>query len=310
MDPKGGSELQLAFLNKHVKKDLLDKFSITLSVPESKPLDKNKINILWLKNSYNQPNLMPWFSDKKNHDKYDWYVFNSHWSYEKFRMAYDVPTKRCVVIKNGLGPVKLKTNFYKKGDKLRILYHSTPWRGLNVLLGAMQLVKSNVELDVYSSTQIYGDHFKKEFDHEYADLYKQAEDLPNVNYMGYQDHQYLVDNLPTYDALVYPSIFEETFCNAAVEALACGLFMVCTNYGALFETCGEFPVYVPYEDDYEKLSRQFAFAIDEIPNQLAQPACIDQLKFQQKYFNYFYTWEKKKMDWINFLTGVSNARTK
>ena len=66
----------------------------------------------------------------------------------------------------------------------------------------MQLVKSNVELDVYSSTQIYGDHFK-EFDHEYADLYKQAEDLPNVNYMGYQDHQYLIDNLPTYDALVY-----------------------------------------------------------------------------------------------------------
>ena len=310
MDPKGGSELQLDFLRSHVDKELLDKFNITLSVPESKPLSKDKINILWLKNSYNQPNLMPWFQEKSNHKKYDWYVFNSHWSYEKFRMAFDIPTDRAVVIKNGLGKINLKKDFYKKGDKLKLLYHSTPWRGLNVLLGAMQLVKTNVELDVFSSTQIYGDEFKKQFDHEYADLYKQAEDLPNVNYIGYQDHSYLTDCLHKYDAFVFPSIFEETFCNAAVESLATGLFVVTTNYGALFETCGEFPVYVPYEDDHEKLSRQFAFAIDAIPSQLIQPPCIDQLKFQQKYFNYFYSWEKKKMDWINFLTGVSNARTK
>ena len=30
--------------------------------------------------------LHPWFQDKSNHDKYDWYVFNSNWNFEKFRM--------------------------------------------------------------------------------------------------------------------------------------------------------------------------------------------------------------------------------
>ncbi len=43
-----------------------------------------------------------------------------------------------------------------------MIYHSTPWRGLNVLLGAMQLVKNkDITLDVYSSTKIYGDEFKE-----------------------------------------------------------------------------------------------------------------------------------------------------
>jgi hypothetical protein len=52
-------------------------------------------------------------------------------------------------------------NLYKKGDPIKLIYHSTPWRGLNVLLAAMQMIKNPlITLDVYSSTQIYGDQFK------------------------------------------------------------------------------------------------------------------------------------------------------
>ena len=36
--------------------------------------------------------------------------------------------------------------------------------------------------------------------------------------------QYILDNLHTYDAFVYPNIWEETFCISALEALACGLY--------------------------------------------------------------------------------------
>ena len=65
-------------------------------------------------------------------------------------MMFNIPTDRSVVIKNGLKNIIKKEQFYKQGDKLRLIYHSTPWRGLNVLLGAMQLVNINCELDVYS----------------------------------------------------------------------------------------------------------------------------------------------------------------
>ena len=51
----------------------------------------------------------------------------------------------------------------KKGQPIRIIHQNTPWRGLSVLLGAMQLVKNPlITLDVYSSTEVYGKNF---YDH-------------------------------------------------------------------------------------------------------------------------------------------------
>ena len=310
MSPKGGTEIQHEFLEKHLDKDLLNKFRICTSVPEKIPLSQYKINILWQKNSYDQPNLVPWFKNKDNHKKYDYYVFNSHWNYEKFRMAFDIPTEKCTVIKNGIPKLTLKT-FEKKSEKIKLIFHPTPWRGLNVLLGAMQLVKNkNIELDVYSSTQIYGDDFKKMHDDQYKDLYKQAEELPNVNYIGYKPHSYVLEHLHEYDAFVFPSIWEETFCTSALESMAVGLYTIVTDLGALFETCAEFPVYVPFEKDYKILCKQFAYAIDAIPEQLSQDGCIDHLKFQQKYFNHFYSWDKIAYNWENFLKGILDARSK
>jgi hypothetical protein len=77
MNPLGGTELQYALLHKYVDNTLLKNFQITTSVPEKIPLAKNKINILWEQNSYDQSNIVPWMKDKANHLKYDWYVFNS-----------------------------------------------------------------------------------------------------------------------------------------------------------------------------------------------------------------------------------------
>ena len=142
MNPRGGTELQLEFLQKHIDKSLLDKFQICTSVPGKVPFDPSKINILWQKNSYDQANLVDWFKDKTKHNAYDWYVFNSHWNYEQFRFFYNIPTHKCVVIKNGIPKLKLKETFYKEGNPIKLIFHPTPWRGLNVLLAAMQLVKN------------------------------------------------------------------------------------------------------------------------------------------------------------------------
>jgi hypothetical protein len=72
--PRGGTELQLEYLYRHVDNKLLDGVQITTSVPEKIPLSKDKPNILWQKNSWDQPNIYPWFKNKDNYKKYDWYV--------------------------------------------------------------------------------------------------------------------------------------------------------------------------------------------------------------------------------------------
>ena len=86
MNPIGGTEIQYNKLYKYVDNKLLKEVQITTSIPDKEPAAKDKINILWQQNSYDQPNIHPWFKEPKNYDKYDWYVFNSHWCYEKFRM--------------------------------------------------------------------------------------------------------------------------------------------------------------------------------------------------------------------------------
>jgi len=311
MNPRGGTELQYEFLERHVDRKLLDQVQICTSVPGKVPLHPDKLNILWQKNSYDQPNIYPWFSDKSNHKKYDWYVFNSHWCYEKFRMIFDIPTDRSLVIKNAIDKIEPRNLNYNKDDPIKLIYTSTPWRGLNVLLAAMQLVKNkSVHLDVYSSTQVYGDNFKSKNDDQFKDLYAQAESLPNVSYVGYKPNEFIKDNLKNYHMFAYPNIWEETSCIAAIEAMAAGLYCITTDYGALFETCAEFAVYVPYEKEFVKLATTFASVIDAAAAQLHEASVKEHLQFQIDYTNKYYSWDLRKGVWNRFLQGVINARLK
>ena len=308
-NPRGGTELQFEYLRKNVDSKLLNQVQICTSVPESIPLSKDKINILWQKNSYDQPNLAPWFKDKSNHKKYDWYVFNSNWNFEKFRMMFDIPLERSLVIKNAVDTIEPTPTTYKKGDPIKIIHHCTPWRGLSVLLGAMQLVKNPlISLDVYSSTEVYGKNFHKKTDVIYKALYDQARQLPNVNYIGYKPNEYIKQHLKDYRLFVYPSIWEETFCISLIEAMAAGLYCVTTNYGALFETGAEFPMYIPYSDNYESLARKFAQGIEVAAQSLEAPGIQDHLKMQRDYVNRFYNWNVKSISWTRFLQGAINAK--
>jgi glycosyltransferase involved in cell wall biosynthesis len=150
-------------------------------------------------------------------------------------MMFDIPLERCLVIKNGVENIDAVPTIYKKGEPIKIIHHCTPWRGLSVLLGAMQLVKNPlINLDVYSSTEVYGKSFHDQTDRSISRaLYDQARQLPNVNYIGYKPNEYIKQHLKDYRLFVYPSIWEETFCISLIEAMAAGLYCVSTNYGAL-----------------------------------------------------------------------------
>jgi len=305
-NPRGGTELQLEYLNQYVEKKLLDKVQITTSVPEKIPLSKKKPNILWQKNSWDQPNILPWFKDKSNHKKYDWYVFNSHWNYENFRKYFDIPTEKCLVIKNGIANITPREIPYKEDEPLRIIHHCTPWRGLNVLLGAMQLLtKHNVQLDVYSNCEVYGEQFAKENDHNYKGLYDQAKKLSNVNYIGYKPDNYIKDHLKDYHMFAYPSIWEETSCISLIESMAAGLYCITTDLGALYETGAEYAMYIPFKKDHRLLAQTFAYAIINARNGLLQEQVQEHLQRQIQYTNIYYGWPKIAMQWSKFLKGLN-----
>ena len=60
-------------------------------------------------------------------------------------------------------------------------------------------------MDVYSSTQIYGDAFKDKNDVMYKPLYDQAKKLPNVNYIGYASNEDIMKKMSEYHIFAYPN---------------------------------------------------------------------------------------------------------
>ena len=185
----------------------------------------------------------------------------------------------------------------------------TPWRGLSVLLGAMQYVKTpNVTLDVYSSTKIYGEEFHKENEHLYKPLFDQAEYLKNVNYIGYKPHEYILERITDYQMWTHPSVFEETFGIGALEAMSSGLYLITTNFGALFETCSEWPIYVNYTNNLQALAERFAHAIDMACASLHEDYVQQHIEEQQKFAKRFYSWDKKGKEWETFLKGALDER--
>jgi hypothetical protein len=96
MNPSGGTELQMQFLEQHVDKTLLEQVQITTTVPEKIPLAKDKVNILWQHNSYDQPNLAPWFKDKSNHLNMIGMYSIVIGTFEKYRMMFDIPCEKSI----------------------------------------------------------------------------------------------------------------------------------------------------------------------------------------------------------------------
>ena len=90
--------------------------------------------------------------------------------------------------------------------------------------------------------------------------------------------------------------------------MAAGLYCITTDFGALFETGAEFPMYIPYSKDYKSLSRKFAHGIEAAAISLEDDTINDHLKFQIDYTNKYYSWDKQAISWNRFLQGALHAK--
>ena len=90
--------------------------------------------------------------------------------------------------------------------------------------------------------------------------------------------------------------------------MAAGLYCITTNYGALFETGAEFPMYIPYDNNYTALAEKFAYGIEAAAATLHEPTIHQHLEDQSKYVNTYYKWNKQATSWARFLEGAINAK--
>jgi glycosyltransferase involved in cell wall biosynthesis len=161
------------------------------------------------------------------------------------------------VIGNGIAPA-FENRFasaaaLKAAKQDRAAYTSTPFRGLAVLAKAFPLAGLETELDIYSGMAIY---HAPEAHHEA--LYEILRATPRCHMHGPVGQEELAARLEPVSFLAYPCIFAETYCIAALEAIAAGLQVISTDVGALRETTLGFAELMPLPASPEAMVAPYA----------------------------------------------------
>ena len=307
--PLGGSELQWNALFSRLPAELLANKNIIKSDCDPRWLKKDKINILWEQLSYSEPFVQN-LKDRKYVDQLDWIIFNSHWSYNQFRIHFQIPEYKTRVIQNFTPPFPHPLK--KDNSKIKLIYTSTPWRGLAILMRTVEMLnekRKDFEVDIYSSTLLYGSEFYKVHEKKYQSLFDKCKEIPNINYKGYANNEEVRQALMKSHILAYPCIFEETSCLAAIEAMAAGCKVVTTNYGALPETCGRFARYICFEPNAQRLIDSYTEVLNEEMDNIFTEKTRNSLQLQANHYNTEWSIETRLKEWEAFLEQADTNTT-
>ena len=300
---KGGTELLKEGLEKHTSFKEYDNINLLTSTPNQDKVRYTKKNVLWQHLNYADESLAlmkdPAFMKAINAT-----VYVSHWQLEKFRYLFQVPLHNAYVIRNAIEPIEFKPK--SKDGKLKLIYTSTPFRGLSILLDVFEMLnRDDIELEVYSSTAIYSSGYQAAYGDLYKDLFDRAKSMKNVNYHGYAENKDIHRALQEAHILAYPSIFEETACLAMIEAGAAGCSLVTTDLGALPETGSMYANMMTIKSDEKDIKVAYAQHLNKAINEYWDKSNQEMLKEQSDFYNKFYSWERRAKEWNNFFEEVS-----
>jgi len=299
----GGSENQLRLLLDHLPDESFKDINLILNNTDPALLEKNRINILWMQHFVNQ-NEARNLSSKDYLEQLDYIVFNSNWNFEKFYYQFKIPESKSLVIKNAIKKIEFKE---KAKDKINLIYHTTPWRGLANLLKIFKNFKlKNVELNVCSSTKIYGQKFDAINSKSFEKIFDECKTTKNVNYLGFVDNKKIIELLKEMHIYSYPSIWPETSCISAIESMAAGCEVVTTNLGALYETCAPFGKLVSFDRNFDNLEKKYSKALINSIENFWSHETQNKLKLQRETINATYSWETRSAEWKNFFDDARN----
>ena len=293
----GGSENQLRLLLKHLSDESFKDINLILNNTNFDLIEKNKINILWMQHFVNQEEAKN-LGSKDYVNKLDYIVFNSNWNFEKFQYKFKIPESKSLVIKNAIE----KINPHEKPkDKINLIYHTTPWRGLLHLLKIFKKLNlKNTELNICSSTIIYGKKFDSILGKKYEDIFEECKNTKNVNYLGFVENNKIIELLKNMHIYSFPSIWPETSCISAIEAMAAGCEIVTSNLGALYETCAPFATFVGFDSNFNNFEKKYQKALENCIKNFWSMENQKKLQLQREVINLTYSWTVRSKEWISF----------
>lgn len=249
----GGTEQMRNRLLDYVNSDLLNQVAIHFS--RVRTIYQDVPNIFYAHDLAEDPENNILFNDGwKNFKKI---IFVTNWQKDTYIKRFELPSEMCIVIENAIEPAYYAQ---KTSDKIKLIYHTTPHRGLALLVPVFEALakrpefKDRVHLDVFSSFEIYG---WKQRDANFESLFERLQKHPNATYHGTQPNSVVRDYLSRAHYFPYPCIWKETSCIALIEAIGHKVVAVHPDYGALGETAGTNTVMYDWVDNQQKHAEIF-----------------------------------------------------
>lgn len=196
--------------------------------------------------------------------RYDSVLCLSEWHADFFRSCYPRLNPELVrVTRNGLDPKRFKrigTPDYDydmeedcgERNPKRIIYSSSPDRGLDTLIGLWPRIlaeEPEAELSIFYGIEnlcrTYEIRGQADAAVRTRAVLEHIKTLPRVTYRGMVSGRELAKEMLASGVWAYPTWFTETSCITAMEAQAAGLYCVATPIAALPETVGERGTLIP-----------------------------------------------------------------
>lgn len=294
----GGTELMMRQLEARLDPELADQVQIIASRVHV-PLDPTKIRVLWCHDLADDPETNHLANEgwKRFHK----IVFVSNHQMQTYIKKYNIPWSRCSVLLNAIDPIPFKPKIVTDGVKL--VYTSTPHRGLNVLLAAFYELSErhpDVTLDVFSSFGLYG---WQDRDKDFEEIFDAMKEHPKIVHHGAVPNSELREHLRDAHVFAYPSTWVETSCLCLIEAMSADLVCVHPNLGALYETAANWTVMYPFHEDVQTHAVTFLSAL-EIGYNAAKARTSNEPSSQKMYTDLFYNWDSRGTQWNALLKSL------
>jgi glycosyltransferase involved in cell wall biosynthesis len=179
-------------------------------------------------------------------DKIDKYFCLSNRHAQFVSEYHGIPKDKIVVTSNGLDFSRFENKNIER-NPYKLIYSSSPDRGLERLLDLFPRLNEKAELHIY-----YG--FENFRDQEYVKKMMGKIDNLNANktrifYHGRVGQDQLAEEFISSSIWAYPTWFEETHCITALEAMAGGCVVLSSDYWGLSDTVKDGGILLPMNDD-------------------------------------------------------------
>lgn len=302
----GGTEMMKHGLYDRLAPNLRNEVQIICS--RVRDIADDKPTVLWLHDMFNDPEANH-LQDEEARKRFDKLVFVSNYQKTQYELAYGLKPSEYQILKNCIEPIEshVKPDFR---EQINLVYHTTPHRGLDILVPVFEELCNhfdNITLDVYSSFNIYGWGAR---DADYEHLFERCRNHPKINYHGYQPNEVVREALKKAHIFAFPSIWPETSCIAAMEAMSAGCLIVCPDFAALPETTAGFALSYPMHEDPNTHANIFVQVLAAAINKVGDPGIESRLDFQKAYADAMYSWETRVQQWTGLLAGLVETRAK